>query len=251
MPRSVVVEVHHGRCGSTVVGDLLDQHSKIHWDSEIYYLPGWMDTIMSKQRRTFERDGIEHMRERIRASKKEIYSFEFQPHNLVPMGVEMIEYLTLCEESGTSHFIHLSRKNILRKVISSLVAMERKVFHYKIGETPPLTRMKIHTDHIYIKDTGSSLVEYIEQTLRQEKEISEFMRSKGRRGLFMSYEDDVEKNPFVGYRKVCEFLGEEPEKAEIRFSKATAIFRMEDIVENWNDVVAALMGTRHEWMLIG
>ena len=27
---------HIGRCGSTVVSELLNQHSKIHWESELY-----------------------------------------------------------------------------------------------------------------------------------------------------------------------------------------------------------------------
>ncbi|NEQ34055.1 MAG: hypothetical protein F6K04_24205 [Leptolyngbya sp. SIO4C5] len=35
-PRDRIAMLHYGRCGSTVLGDLLGQHPDIFWDSEVF-----------------------------------------------------------------------------------------------------------------------------------------------------------------------------------------------------------------------
>lgn len=245
MPAAVMV--HHGRCGSTVLGDMLNQHSKVHWDGEIYYQPGWMDALAPMERIHFERDGIEHMRSSVRGSNKAIYGFEFQPHNLIPMSVGLGEYFDLCEEAGVSHFIHLRRKNMLRKMTSSLVALARDKFHYRTDETPEMIRIKIDVDNLFIKNEGLTLLGQLDKMCRNEEVIAKSFER--RKAIFLSYEDDVESDPQVGYEKLCSFLDVNPEVNKIAYVKSTAMFKMSEIMENWSDVVRVISGTRYEWML--
>jgi len=56
---------HRGRCGSNVLGDMLNAHSKVFWDSEIFvkYMK-YMESEKRKQKREFVERTIEWSRHR-------------------------------------------------------------------------------------------------------------------------------------------------------------------------------------------
>lgn len=66
--------------------------------------------------------------------------------------------------------------------------------------------------------------------------------------LDLVYEDDVEHDPCVGYRRLCAHLGLEPVEVSERTQRATP-YPMSQIVENFEEVRAKLGSTRFEWML--
>src|SRR5690606_41313408 len=69
----------------------------------------------------------------------------------------------------------------------------------------------------------------------------------GRPVLRLRYEDDLAADPLAGYRKVCAFLGLPPGQPEVRFSRTTP-HPWRTVVENADEVVAALAGTEFAWM---
>lgn len=64
----------------------------------------------------------------------------------------------------------------------------------------------------------------------------------------MTYEDDISKDPLVGYKRICQFLGAGLEKVSIRFGK-TNPFKLSDIIINFEEVERILRGSPFEWML--
>jgi hypothetical protein len=70
----------------------------------------------------------------------------------------------------------------------------------------------------------------------------------GRDVLDLTYEDDVAADPVRAYRRICYFLGVKNEPVEIRYGRTTPQ-KLTEIIENFDEVKAALAGTEFEWML--
>jgi hypothetical protein len=66
--------------------------------------------------------------------------------------------------------------------------------------------------------------------------------------LQLTYEDDILKDPRIAYRRVCGYLGLEPCPAFVRHARSNP-FRLDEIIENYDEVKQALSGTEFEWML--
>ena len=66
--------------------------------------------------------------------------------------------------------------------------------------------------------------------------------------LQLTYEEHISIDPTVGYRAVCDFLGLQAPPVVMRLRK-TNPFPLQDIVQNWDEVVDALSGTEYAWML--
>jgi hypothetical protein len=87
------------------------------------------------------------------------------------------------------------------------------------------------------------MLEWTEGQAQQWRRATESLRR-----LTLTYEDDIESDPMIGYRKMCDFLNIVPEPMTVRFKKRNP-FPLERIILNFEDVEAALRGSRFEWML--
>ena len=112
---------HIGRCGSTVVAKLLQQHHNIHWANELY------EPIFKQWNRLnpdFTQPGvmpmlpIDYLKKSISKSNTKTYGFEIKPYHFRLINMPMKKYLTEIEMLGFQHFILLDRKNKLRKTFS-------------------------------------------------------------------------------------------------------------------------------------
>ena len=70
----------------------------------------------------------------------------------------------------------------------------------------------------------------------------------GREILDLTYEDDIADDPHRAYRRICDFLGVTPEPVEVRYGRTTP-FPLSGVIENFDEVKAALASTEFEWML--
>jgi hypothetical protein len=221
---------------------MLGQHLQVHWGDELFHrveakTPGFRPTPR------WVRSVIEvavHER-RCGYFGFETIATHFGPH-CIDMSVE--EYVSILKELGFCHFIVLTRRNLLRVVISGLIAEHSGKWHSASGPSG-LTRVTV--------DPGApwgawapSLTGILEYYLNYYAEFDGPLAHERR--LDLNYEADIESDPVVGYRKVCRFLDIEPETLAIPLGR-TNPFSIEEMVINYDEVSDALRGTRFEWML--
>lgn len=128
---------HIGRSGSTMLGDLLDQHSAIAWDGEIYehafqrverktgplFLSSdtsLLELCMQPWSELLPPDALEYLQERIALTQKSVYGFEVKFFHLRFFGMSLVDYVEGLKNLGFDAFVILKRRNLLRAIVSSL-----------------------------------------------------------------------------------------------------------------------------------
>jgi len=241
---------HMGRCGSTVLGNMLNAHSKVFWDSEIFVKHmKYMQSEKSKEKKGFVERTIEWSCHR---KVSRIYGFETKylsqqhlSHKFINMDLE--DYITLLLKLGFSKFIVLHRKNYLKRAISVQAGRQTKKWHSEQDATAPekitidinsfTTEDEIRQEHIL------DLFRCADESFNRLKKLLSHNDT-----LFLTYEDDILEDPRVAYKKVCDFLGVVDEAPKIELHR-TNPFRYEDMVINFEKVKAVLKDTNYSWML--
>lgn len=243
-----IVMFHIGRSGSTVLGDILNQHSKIFWDSEIYerLLPQWTTKVSEVGNLDLPEDPLQFLHRRMRQAGHRFYGFEVKFFQLKLLNCNLSDYINHLQKLGVNYFIILERKNYLRTIVSSVIAHRTLLLHQSKHERPKLHQVKLDIDNIQIDRNYQPLInclwDYHENFQKLDKLLS------GRKVLNLSYEDDVMESPLSGYERVCSFIGVESRKVSIRFSK-TNPFKLREMIANFEEVERTLSGTLFEWML--
>ncbi len=244
------VMFHIGRCGSTVVGQLLGRHSRIHWDGELYasILREWQRNNAGIEAvGEMPQDAVDILRRNMKLALHRFYGFEIKPFHFGLIGYSPESFLQHVDSLGFSHFILLDRENRLRKIISSIIAHQNEGrYHIEAKTKARLTRVHINMHDVRIDFDAKPLVDYLSDYDRQIQMLEALLG--GRRLLRLTYEQDVQADPRRAYSRICEFLGLHPENAPIRLSR-TNPFPLRDMVENIEELREALCGTPYEWML--
>jgi hypothetical protein len=238
-----VAMFHHGRCGSSVLGDLLDQHSRIRWDGEVFNFKRsfWTERASDADRA----DPLGVLRRRLAKARKPIYGFECKLYHARLIGIPLEELVPKLEAMGFTRFVVLDRRNTLRKVVSSLVASRRGTARLPAGAEPPRTRVRVPVDAVPIDATRAPLVELLRGYQDGLRRLATILA--GRPTLRLRYEDDLAADPLAGYRRVCSFLGVPAQTPEVRLGRTTP-WPWREVVENPDEVAAALAGTEFAWM---
>ncbi len=266
---------HEGRCGSTILGDLLDQHPKIKWMAEPYWsiLNSWRmkwlvhrgeekDILFSKDLlNTYAKmkkgelnilpegeDVFSALETWRKASTEKFLGVEIQFFELDLFNIRFKDYIQNVKEKGTPHFIVLERKNQLRTATSFLIAAKNLQFHITSDKKAQVTKIKINPSSMFLKDKEITLIEHLQETKRIYSHIKKVLLPE--KHLYLSYEEDIASDPLVAYKKVCRFLNIQSleEEAFIRYNK-TNPFLLKDIIENFDEIVEELKETEFEWML--
>lgn len=242
------VMFHVGRCGSTVVGKMLNQHPKIHWASELY------PRVFDEWRRSnagvetvgqMPQDAIAYLKNDMRFALHRFYGFEMKPFHFHLVGYSEEAFLDHLKTLGFSHYIHLDRKNRLRKIISSVVAHQTR-YHLKHGAKPQLTKVHLDIHDLKIDFDRKPLIEYLSDYDRDMHKLETLL--KDRNTLHLTYEDDIQEDPQKAYAKICGFFGIPTARASAKLAR-TNPFPLKDMVENYKEVEQALTRTPYEWML--
>ena len=251
--RGHVLMLHTGRSGSTVLGNMLDEHPSIFWDGETIERP-FHQLAHAKGESIGEQFGAlgpaesaRRVERRRRAySGGRLYGFELQHYQLAMMGTDLERFLGEAKALGFDRFVILDRRNPLRKIVSHMVATTHDRHHIRdrrVGEMPTI---RLNPDRCFIAHRFRTL----DDELRDQKR---FFRTaerllKNDKVLHLDYDADISDDPRAAYRKVCRFLGVAPAKPKVRLAK-TANFPLPDLVENFDEVADALAGSEHEWMV--
>jgi hypothetical protein len=249
-----VVMIHIGRCGSRVVADLLDQHSRIYWARELY------EPVFKKWRKgnpgahpagKVRGDAIQLLRNSMQKALHRYYGFELKPFHLRLLDMAPPAFLQLLDALGFTHFILLDRKNRLRKIVSSIIAHQKgNPYHVSEGRTASKARTFINTSDVRIDYDSKPLLDYLADYDERMDEWERLLAAGRRAVLRLSYEQDIEDDPAVAGRRIFEFLGVRDPGLPVRYRR-TNPFPLRELIVNFDEVRALLRGTRYEWMLDG
>jgi len=226
---------HVGRCGSTVVGDLLNQDGRIVWGSEI--LEPYSREV---ETRNLQPKAWKGAKRRIRYKQlmagARIFGIEMKVWHLKRIGVEANTVLNFLKRNKYDKHILLERKNYLRVIVSGYAGLSSSKWHSKIGENPVSAEIRLD-------------LKVVNNHLRLFGQFfDEMKRILPENHLVITYEDDILHDPLLAYRKIANYLGLTPRAVAVKYQK-TNPGDLHKIVDNFEEVRECLKGTKHEWML--
>lgn len=242
-----VTVIHLGRCGSTVLGDLLDQHSQISWFGEI------LEPLMQAARKL---QGVDYVLngdpatlscETLAHCQTSYGGLEFKPFHFSAYCISQATFISRMREAGFRKFVVLDRRNRLRKIVSSRWAADSGVWHIPAqakGETRQLT---LNVESLHMDRFSGTLIQFLEMYDAQFRELRELVSPDF---LDLVYEDDIEADPIVAYKRVIDYLDLPFEPASVRLGR-TASGPLQAELKNFETVAQYLAGTRYAWMLEG
>ncbi len=259
-PAARVAMFHTGRCGSTVLGQMLAAQGEIFWAGELFSdmqnryprlasAPGAVIRIL--RRSIAEPHSLRALVRRSEYPRHyRIYGLETKylpDQDLRQDWINMVlpEYIALLETHGFDRYIVLHRHHYLRMLVSWAVARTTGTWHSRGPTAEPAPVVLPVTDMLWGKWRGS-LLERLRYLDAQHAQLLELL--KGRRALFLSYEEHIGADPGIAYRAVCAFLGL-PARPVGATLMRTNPFPVSRSVRNWDEVVDALVGTEYAWML--
>lgn len=237
---------HLGRCGSSVLGYLLDQHPQIDWGSEVFHYI-YNDDIPEKRMTS---KPLDILRIKMSWSHKDYYGFEtkFTEHEHLRkelVNMDVINYLSTLSDLGFKKFILLKRKNYLKQIISLIAAKQTLEFHTKT-EKEKAVAIKIDPQKVWFGNKSFNLIELFENFDNAYEELESLLKQKD--ALFLNYENDILEDPLVAYKKVCDYLGIKDNNPTV-IHKRTNPFELRDLIENYDEIYNILQPTKYSWML--
>ena len=244
---------HEGRCGSSVLGALLNQHSQIQAANEIFsrYMPRrWGDKPVPTM--------PDVLRQAMAQASKpvlqiEIKSLQAQNRSLYP-ALTLEHWFEQLLAHGFRRQVVLHRRNGLRRLVSHLMAQRSGVFVQSAAEPlaqrPPLlinpaaiqegaeTHDLVHWLDLYAT-THQQLVEALERFCAVQALPAP---------LQLVYEESLEADPQVAYRQLCAWLELEPEPVTLLHRRINPE-PLPQLIANWEEICSLMAPTPHAWML--
>lgn len=232
-----IVTFHTHRCGSTVLGDLLNQHPEIHWDGEIY------DRLTKYCTNKMKKKPVKYIDYRKNYVTYPYYGMEVTIVHLIHFfkHLKLTEFIKILKSKGFDNFIILERKNYLRRMISGYILFETMKFKSK-NSNPKLNKITLP---VIYKD-GETIIDKIEFLKKFYSDLNDIMKNE--KHLKLYYEDDILTNPVIACEKVIDFLDIKMHSPNINLKKQNP-FPIKDILINFEEVEKHLKNTKFEWML--
>jgi hypothetical protein len=226
---------HAGRCGSTVIGDMLNQHNKIFWGSEVLeqYSRHVETGTVSKEQAWHGAKRLLNRRQMEAGAR--IFGIEMKYWHLARLNIEPEEMLEYLEEHNYIKHIILERSNYLRICVSGRVARSTSQLHRKNDAPHISAQVELNT-------------RVIEKTMRAYSKFFNKMKQLLDDYLLITYEDHIVNDPKIAYQKIIEFLGLKAGHVNINFARTNPA-GLRDIVSNIAEVQDYFKDTEFEWMV--
>jgi hypothetical protein len=237
-----VAILHHGRCGSTVLGNLLDQNKQMLNKSEIFHHQEFKNPSRAEIKEYIELkmsfDNTPYFLFETKFLSSQHLSAEFINYNLE-------DYITMLKELGFDQFIVIKRKNYFLRSISAELGRKRKQWH---SANKVFEKTKVHIDvNSFI--VGDKTMPYLDHFKYMDEEYTRLENIlKNDKVLNLVYEEDIEKDPKIAYSKVCEFLNITNQDVQVTFKKLNKE-KFSEIIENSEEIENLLSKTAYKWML--
>lgn len=235
---------HIGRCGSTVLGSTLNQHPAVQWENEIFR-PYLVEKRAGKSIPTMDEVIAAVKSRKTKAVQAvEVKFLECQHPGI--FGATLQETVAVFLAQGFDRFIVLHRTNYLRRMVSHCVAQETEQYFVQNPKDSRLHAITMNVNAIRIGVETRSLLEWFEMFADGYRRLEDLL--KGHSYCLVTYEGDIQKDPGIGYAKVCGFLRLEPVPVDVLFTR-TNPFRLREILRNYEEVAALLATTPYGWMV--
>lgn len=256
-----VAMLHFGRAGSTVLLDLLAQTPGLVNGREPFvgYFGPYLER-MREQGRFVEfpwsrslhhpHDPFAYLGERLPGDGRRLLA-SIKLYHVRGLGLGFDAFLRGLDALGFTHFVLLTRKSYLRKVVSCLVAEAKDArgdaeAYFNVS-LQPAERVVVRLDpqRLELDSDERPLLDYFEEWDHDFAMIRRLL--VGRQSVELSYEDHVQADPQAACRTLRSFLGAEQTPVRLRLGQTTP-HALEDILENYDEVSAHLAPTRWGWM---
>lgn len=235
---------HVGRCGSTVLANMLGDHSGVHWSKEIF------TRFMSNQDQHGEKLVKREIRYHRSLRRSKIFGFEtkYLPNqhlSEVCVAMDIKGYIKLLKQLGFNKYIILHRKNYLRRAISAEIGKKNGYWHSKEPAKNP-TKVSINISSVKTGVTDEPLLDSFRRIDENYALLQDALKEE--KTLFLNYEDHILTDPNIAYEKVCDFLGLKNEHPSIRLKRINP-FNYDEVLVNFEELEKLLIDTEYEWML--
>lgn len=231
-----VAMFHLGRSGSQVLATQLAQHPEIFWDNELF----WRSRLRAY--RALGESRFKPLEIALLApykTRKPWYGFEMKLTDFPAMGLDPAPFVDALARNAFGRCITLRRRNVLRQYISAKIMGQTRRTHYRVNEKTTPQRLAVAVDD-FIEIAARVAVHWA--TMRQ--------CLQNQQVLELTYEEHIEQDPAVAYRKVCAFLGLEAAPAAIRLRRGNPL-PVRELVTNFAELEQALGTSDYAWMLDG
>jgi hypothetical protein len=239
-----VVIWHIGRCGSTVLGSTLNQHPAVQWENEIFR-PYVLEKRAGKHIPAMDEVIATVKAHKIKAVQAVEVKFLKCQHPGI-FGATLEETVAVFLAQGFDRFVVLHRTNYLRRIISHCVVQETEQYFVQNPKDSRLHAITMDVNAIKVGAETRSLLEWFEVFAEGYRHLGNLL--KGHSCCLVTYEDNIQNDPRIGYAKVCRFLGLEPVSVDVLFIR-TNPFQLGEILRNYEEVVALLATTPYRWMV--
>jgi len=241
-----IILIHLGRCGSTVLASLLNQHSRITWYGEIF------EPMLRQARKRhgdffrLKGDPVALACRVLDAAETEYAGIEVKPFHFTAFNITPAAFMRGMRQAGPHRFIVLDRRNRLRKIVSSRIAFNTGVWHVPLASRSNGQRLKLKLaiEDLRLDLKGGTLTDILQQ---YDSEFTEIRRLLTPDYLDLLYEEHVQDDPMSAYRKVIRYLGLPEDPVMVKLGRTTPN-PLSEVLENYREVADHLKGTRYAWM---
>ena len=233
---------HVGRCGSTVLTEMLAQHPAIYWDGETF---ARVEDQARRQEVELGRCGVDprcYVNARLARAGARYFGFDAKFRQVHQLGVSTEALLTSLPRSEPHLVVSLRRRNLLRQLVSALNGQRRHAYHNRSGDLPQLAPLRLD-----LASWGEGGLPARFDSLNAAYADLESLHERYRI-LHLEYERDIEQDPTVACELVVDGLGLDahPASATLRRSNPEPL---DLLVDNLDEVRSHLAGTSHAWMI--
>jgi hypothetical protein len=245
-----VAMFHTGRSGSTVLERMLNQHPNIIADGEVFAV-AYKDYLNQQPPISAEAFFDLHMAQTSQQHPaKALYIFQVKylsGLDLSHFDKSLPKHLSFLRRRGVARAIVLTRKNTLRRLVSTLIAVERGQYHQPADTAAQPVTVYLDVDRVHLGGTFE-LANLLQQVEDERSQLLRGLCDTGFKVIELEYETHIEPDPKIACDQVQRFLGQQIVPLHPTLSKIQNA-PLSQTLRNFSQVEARLRGTPFEWML--
>ncbi|MCP4326982.1 MAG: hypothetical protein GY791_00900 [Alphaproteobacteria bacterium] len=230
--------IHPRRAGSTVLGYMLAATPGIFWDHEVFgpEYGYWRHQTTPEQ----------FLRRRLGRALFRSYGFECSTAEAPNFGADWPRVLDKLGDLGISRLVRLERRNILRGIVSNTIAHTGGRSKLRARAAPIFQPIHLDPERVWTAEGQNALLPALAKVSAQMTGLAHALENRPH--LSLTYEDDVARDPVVGYQRICAFLGVAAADLAPRYRPVNP-YPLSRLLTNFEAIAAHLGGTPYAWML--
>ena len=243
------IVMHTGRVGSVVLGEMLREHPRVLFDHDPLHRRRLAWVARHGPAAPLREDPRAEVLRRAWRARGRVYGVVIKPAQFDAGPLSWEAMLADLDRTLNPRRVAMTRRNLLRQVISGCRALELDQFHVYGGPVSGQT-LQAPPDRLpQFFGPPQTLRAALEDKERYTAQALAAAEAAGPRGLHLVYEDHIEADPYVGYSALCDFVGVAPDPAARPKLTRTGNRPVRALVADPAAWEAALAGTRWAWML--